>query len=142
MPNPDAVRRTIVIMPAHSIVVTNDPSHMETFFDETLRAYVCSSSRCKHNKFFTAESFQAHLTTTIHVGGKVVCPLCLKKFDSTYAWVAHTESASKKCSIRNSVNFNQVMREVTGGLMGTEGFTNDGAVKFVTPKIEDWSNQQ
>lgn len=132
-----AVHRHIIQMPAHSIISTNAPLDLDRFFDALLQQYVCPGQRCRR-KFRRAELFRQHLLTSAHIGGQVVCPTCLKRFATTFAWVAHCESASKRCDIRNSSNLNHVVREITGGVLATQGNMDDGTVKYVAPKIHEW----
>ena len=129
----------IVTLPANSIIsATSSMTGVERFWDAVQQQYVCPGYRCKR-KFNRARDFQEHLLTSVHAGGEVICPTCLKRFKTTAAWVAHTESASKKCDIRNSANFNTVMREITGGLLGTSGNVNDSTTpNFVAPRIQHW----
>ncbi|KIY01656.1 uncharacterized protein Z520_01792 [Fonsecaea multimorphosa CBS 102226] len=136
-PNQDAPHKHIIQMPAHSIVSTSSRLDHEKYWDSIRQVYSCPTIKCKR-QFRTLAEFQQHLLSSAHIGGQVTCPSCLKRFATTAAWVAHTASASKRCDIRNSANFNQVMRELTGGLLGTQGYNDNGSVKFVAPKIEDW----
>ncbi|KAL2444116.1 hypothetical protein ABEF95_015042 [Exophiala dermatitidis] len=138
-PNPNAsvVHERIIHMPAHSIVSTNAPLDIERFFDSLHQKYICPGQKCGR-QFATPHNFRQHLLTSAHVGGQVTCPTCLKRFATTFAWVAHCESASKRCDIRNSTNFNHVLREITGGVLGAQGHMEDGTVQYVAPKIEDW----
>ncbi|KIW60664.1 hypothetical protein PV05_00865 [Exophiala xenobiotica] len=136
-PNPAANFKRLITMPAHSIVSSTNRLEFERFWDSLRQEYVCPGEKC-HRGFKTQLDFQKHLLSSAHVGGQVTCPSCLKKFATTTAWVAHCESASKKCDIRNSADFNNVMREVTGGVLGTSGFLDDGTVKYVAPEIQEW----
>ncbi|OAL40342.1 hypothetical protein AYO20_00078 [Fonsecaea nubica] len=136
-PNSGAPLQHIVRMPAHSIVSTSNGLEIEKYWDSIGQVYSCPTAKCKR-QFKTPADFKAHLLSSAHIGGQVTCPSCLKRFTTTAGWVAHTSSASKRCDIRNSANFNQVMRELTGGLLGTQGYNDNGSVKFVAPKIEDW----
>ncbi len=103
-------------------------------FDHLTNKFECPGTKCG-GSFDTIEAFNAHLTSSAHVGGRTVCPSCLSKFASTMALVAHCESPSKRCNIRNSANFNQVLREITGGLIGAEGHHIDGSVRYVANDI-------
>jgi hypothetical protein len=136
-PNPAANFKRLITMPAHSIISSTNRLEFERFWDSLRQEYVCPGEKC-HRGFKTRLDFQKHLLSSAHVGGSVTCPSCLKKFATTTAWVAHCESASKKCDIRNSADFNNVMREVTGGVLGTSGFLDDGTVKYVAPEIQEW----
>jgi hypothetical protein len=107
------------------------------YFDSLANAFVCPGAKCG-GKYATPKEFQEHLSSGAHVGGKAVCPSCLSKFKSTAALISHCESGSKKCTIRKSANYNQVMRELTAGMLGTQGHLIDGSVKYVASKPEDW----
>ncbi|KAK5049068.1 hypothetical protein LTR84_005491 [Exophiala bonariae] len=125
----------IVTLPASSVLsATTSMTDVERFWDAVQQQYECPAYRCKR-KFNRARDFREHLLSPVHAGGEVICPTCLKRFRTTASWVAHTESASKKCDIRNSANFNTVMREITGGLLSTSGNMDDGTTpNFVAPR--------
>ena len=130
--NPNARIRTIsaAVSPRSNL----DPWK---YFDPLINAFVCPGAKCG-GKYATPKEFQEHLSSSAHVGGKAVCPSCLSKFKSTAALISHCESGSKKCTIRKSANYNQVMRELTAGMLGTQGHLIDGSVKYVANKPEDW----
>lgn len=134
-PDPAAAHEHIINMPAHSLISTK--MDVQRFWDAVQKCYICPGETCQR-RFTRSIEFERHLVSSAHVGGKVVCPSCLKRFASTTAWVAHCESASKRCDIRNSSDFNNVMREITGGVLGTQGFNDDGTVKYVAPEIQEW----
>ena len=135
--DPAAGHKHVITMPAHSIITTTSSLDMERFWDAIRQEYICPGEKCRRT-FKSRLDFQKHLLSSAHVGGQVVCPSCLKRFATTTAWVAHCESASKKCDIRNSSDFNNVIREITGGVLGTQGFMEDGSVQYVAPKIQEW----
>jgi hypothetical protein len=58
--------------------------------------------------------------------------------------VRHFESPSRKCRISKTANYNQILREVTAGLLGVDGHMDDGSgeIRYVTTKIEDWKPLQ
>lgn len=130
--NPNARIRTISAALAPKS--TLDPWK---YFDSLTNAFVCPGAKCG-GKYATPKEFQEHLSSSAHVGVKAVCPSCLSKFKSTAALISHCESGSKKCTIRKSANYNQVMRELTAGMLGTQGHLIDGSVKYVASKPEDW----
>ena len=66
------------------------------------------------------------------------CPSCYKRFKSTTALIAHYESGSRKCKVRNALDFDAVLREVSGGLLRTDGLLEDGSVRLVAQRVEDW----
>jgi hypothetical protein len=126
-PNAHLSTKPAPMIPASLLDPMNHLNHFTKRFD-------CPGKKCG-GSFDTVEAFNAHLTSSAHVGGRTVCPSCLSKFTSTMALVAHCESPSKKCNIRNSANYNQVLREITGGLIGAEGHHIDGSVRYVANDI-------
>jgi hypothetical protein len=104
------------------------------YYNTLTNKFDCPGRKCGGH-FDTIEAFNAHLTSSAHVGGRTVCPLCLRKFPSTMALVAHCESPSKRCNIRNTANYNQILREITGGLLGAEGHHIDGSVRYIANDI-------
>jgi hypothetical protein len=128
---------------------TNPNSHLSTkpapltpapildpkvYFNALTNKFECPGGKC-NGIFDSIEAFNEHLTSSAHVGGRTVCPSCFSKFSSTMALVAHCEAPSKRCNIRNSANYNQVLREITGGLIGAEGHHIDGSVRYVANDI-------
>lgn len=126
-PNAHLSTRPAPLVPPSILDPMNHLNHMTKKFE-------CPGRKCGGN-FDTVEAFNAHLTSSAHVGGRTVCPSCLNKFTSTMALVAHCESPSKRCNIRNTANYNQVLREITGGLIGAEGHHIDGSVRYVANDI-------
>jgi len=110
---------------------------IQQFFDTRCDRYICPGLRCGR-QLKTVDEFRDHLLTGAHITGPVTCPSCLKKFKTTSALIAHCESGSRKCNIRNSTNYNEVIREITGGLIGTNGHLRDGTVRYTAPRIQDW----
>ena len=106
------------------------------YYDELLDKFVCTGKDCKR-KFDTAEAFKGHLITGTHVGGRTQCPTCLRKFPTTWALISHCESASRKCKISKTANYNQILRELTSGLLGTEGHT-ESDVRYVAVPVREW----
>ena len=104
------------------------------YYNEMTNKFECPGKKCG-GVFDTIEAFNKHLTSNAHVGGRTICPSCLARFPSTMALVAHCESPSKRCNIRNSANYNQILREITGGLIGAEGHHVDGSVRYVVNDI-------
>jgi len=115
------------------------PTSLEVskYFNHILEKYICRGMKCAR-KFDTPKQFVDHLLTGAHVAGQVACPFCHKKFKTTTALMAHCESGSRKCDIRNSMQYNEVIREITGGIVATDGYMYDGTVKYQTPSIENW----
>lgn len=101
--------------------------------------FICPGSDCGQ-AFAKAERFHDHLSS--HGGTQATCPSCLRHFASNYALLCHMESPGRKCNIRHSVNYNQVLRELSAGLVGTGGHFEDGTVKYIMPEDEGWQAEQ
>lgn len=111
----------------------------ERFWDPQRQEYICTAHRCHGQGFKTPQEFQEHKLSSIHVGGQIVCPSCLKSFHSQAGFLAHAASRNRKCRLKESVHFNAVVREQTAGMIGTEGFMEDGVTpRFTAQEIQDW----
>lgn len=107
-----------------------------TCYNHLTNKFECPGSKCG-GIFPSVEAFNNHLKNEAHVGGTTTCPSCLRKFGSTMALVAHCEAPSKKCNVRKSANYNHILREITGGLIGTQGYHIDGSVRYVANDIRE-----
>ena len=105
------------------------------YYNHIIGKFACPGVKCGRS-FTSPDAFLGHLNAGAHVGGKTNCPSCLGDFNNTASLIAHCESGSKKCNIRKSANYNQVMRELTGGLIGTAGHYEDGSIQYTTTKDE------
>lgn len=110
---------------------------MSNYWCPERQAFVCPGKNCAQ-PFKTTGDFHDHLTGPAHGGGRVECPSCLKLFSSLYALLSHMESPSRKCQIRYSTHYTQVLRDITAGLLGTGGHFSDGTVKYIMPDDEGW----
>ena len=128
---------------ANARITTSQPVDRQTklqldnYWDSIRECYICPAQSC-NRPFPTPEAFHAHLLSGAHVGGHVTCPSCLNRFRTNAALISHMESAGKGCNVRNSINYNQVLREVSAGLLGTSGHMEDGTVKYVAARDEGW----
>jgi hypothetical protein len=110
---------------------------MGDYWSDEKQAYQCPSANCGHLMKTTGD-FYAHLTGPAHADSQNTCPMCRKHFDSKYALLSHMEAPSRKCQIRNSTHYSQILREVTTGLLGTGGHFGDGSVRYIMPQDEGW----
>ncbi|KPI38527.1 uncharacterized protein AB675_4291 [Cyphellophora attinorum] len=127
----------------NSTIDTSLSAHRKTtfklidFYDKVSDSYTCPVPRCKR-VFKDPRDFHKHLLGPAHTGGRVQCPSCLKDFSNLTALCSHMESFNRRCKIKHSVNYNQVLRELTAGVVGTGGFHDDGSVKYIMPTDEGW----
>jgi hypothetical protein len=107
------------------------------FYCPIREIYICPGRDCQRT-FKKDVDFHKHLLSSVHVGGRQTCPSCLRHFNSVSSLFAHMEAPSRKCNIRHSVNYNQVLREISAGILGTGGHHADGSVKYIMPTDEGW----
>ncbi len=130
----------------HAHVTTLPPPRiskleLDKHYDTIRECYVCPGIKCRRN-FRTPDQFNAHLLSPAHVGGHVCCPSCLRLFKTISALINHMESGAKNCNVRNSTNYNQVLREVSAGLIGASGHLEDGTVRYMMPNDEGWAENK
>ena len=130
--------------PNHDAHITTLPPprisklELDKHYDDIRECWVCPGIKCKR-AFRTPDMFHDHLLSPSHVGGHVCCPSCLRLFKTNSALINHMESGAKNCNVRNSTNYNQVLREVSAGLIGTSGQLEDGSVRYMMPNDEGWA---
>ena len=107
------------------------------YWNSIREVYECPGQACARS-YPTPDSFRDHLLSGAHAGGHVICPSCLDRFKTSSALLSHMESGGRGCNVRNSTNYNQVLREVTAGLVGTSGHLEDGTVRYMAPVDEGW----
>ncbi|KAL9016579.1 MAG: hypothetical protein Q9185_006081 [Variospora sp. 1 TL-2023] len=69
-----------------------------------------------------------------HRGFDHVCPSCLKRYKTPSALMAHLESATTRCTIRESKTYGNVLHLVSGGHLNVDGRHNDGSARIVSPE--------
>jgi len=83
------------------------------------------------------EDLLAHLTSGYHQGTDHRCLKCLKVFKSPTALIAHMESSSERCRMRETQSFGNVLHVVSGGYLGVQGRHADGTIKIQAPEVDD-----
>ncbi|KAL4812751.1 hypothetical protein BDW67DRAFT_178426 [Aspergillus spinulosporus] len=98
--------------------------NLGNFIDELTGEYVCAcGKRC-----LTKEAFEKHVLTESQGARSMQCPNCLKIFKSTAAIIAHWESPSLKCDLSETNMYAQIVDEVSGGMIQTAGYNEDGTI--------------
>lgn len=110
---------------------------LHRYWDGIQGCYICPSSTCG-KRIYSPKAFEEHLISDAHIVGKVQCPSCLKKFKTTTALVAHAESGSIKCDLRNSAEYDLAMRTMTAGLIKIDGTWRDGSIKYDSVPVNQW----
>ncbi|KAI4217857.1 MAG: hypothetical protein LQ349_008984 [Xanthoria aureola] len=96
----------------------------------------CPYHKCK----FTAlrrQDLDVHLddrNQNGHLGFGLQCPSCLKRFKTASAMVAHFESPTVRCNIRDSKEYSEILYFVSGGHLDVSGRHSDGTNRLVVPK--------
>lgn len=140
-PNPHAEHNHIKYRPVavHSVISTSSTLDIERFWDASRQAYVCAGHGCHGKGFADQQLFRDHMLSPTHINGYTTCPSCLKYFRTQTAFLAHAASGSKTCRLKESIHFNAVLREATAGMIGAEGFMDDGVTpRFTAQEIQDW----
>lgn len=114
--------------------------NLEQYWSSFLGVYECPGYNCGL-KLRSAKDFESHLLSGAHAGARIKCPCCFKNFKSTQALVAHAESGSKRCDLRNTEDFDLAIREITGGLLKIGGYwEGHGNARFESVPVEEWKN--
>lgn len=111
---------------------------LQSYWDSIQGAYVCPGAKCGR-KLRSVQEFEEHLLSGAHAGGTVQCPACLKHFKTVTALVAHAESGSRKCYLRNTEDFDLAIRSITAGLIRVNGsWSGEGNARFEATPITEW----
>lgn len=87
------------------------------------------------------DNLKRHLTSGIHQGTDHRCIKCLRKFKNIQALIAHMESNSERCRIKDTDHFGQILSVVSGGFLGVKGRNADGTVKISALNEEELADQ-
>lgn len=83
------------------------------------------------------DDLKAHLTSGYHQGTDHRCLKCLKVFKTPVALIAHMESSSERCRMRDTQSFGNVLHVVSGGFLGVQGRHVDGSIKIEGVEVEN-----
>ncbi|KAL2037468.1 hypothetical protein N7G274_009749 [Stereocaulon virgatum] len=98
--------------------------------------YHCPFTGCKAN-YLELNDLLYHLTSGYHQGTDHRCLKCLKIFKSAQALIAHMESNSERCRMKDTYGFGNVLHVVSGGFLGVKGRHKDGTIKIEAPDVPD-----
>ena len=126
--------------------------------------YHCPFTRCKYvfshpfecsaqikealaKKFHSVSSqhvddLKRHLTSGVHQGTDHTCLKCLRHFKTAYGLIAHMESNSERCRVKDTEHFGQILSVVSGGFLGVKGRNADGSIKISALSEEELRDQQ
>lgn len=83
------------------------------------------------------DDLKAHLTSGIHQGTDHRCLKCLKHFKTPAALIAHMESNSVRCHIKETDHFATMLSVTSGGFLTVAGRHADGTVKISASTMEE-----
>ncbi|KAI1284759.1 hypothetical protein F5Y07DRAFT_405481 [Xylaria sp. FL0933] len=96
-----------------------NPDHPDynpaVFYNEILENFVCPYKSCK-KKFYNVRSFNHHLRSPAHVGGRISCICCKKSFPTVAQLIGHMETATR-CPVRQTDGFRRALGQITGGII-------------------------
>ncbi|KAE8150695.1 putative C2H2 finger domain protein [Aspergillus avenaceus] len=104
------------------------------FFDSFIGEFVCICGE----HFPSMKVFEDHVLLHSRVGEQAdhkECPGCYKRFKTTAALVAHFESPTVRCTFTESDRYEQLVDELTGGIIQAVGYNEDGTRKYEAGKI-------
>ena len=87
------------------------------------------------------DDIKRHLTSGVHQGTDQRCLKCLKHFKTVPALIAHMESNSERCKIKDTEQFGQILSVVSGGFLGVKGRSADGSIQICALNEEELEEQ-
>ena len=87
------------------------------------------------------DNLKGHLTSGIHQGTDHRCIKCLRRFKNLQGLLAHMESNSERCKIKETDHFGQILSVVSGGFLGVKGRGADGTIKIGALNEEELAEQ-
>lgn len=88
------------------------------------------------------DDMKQHLTSGFHQGTDHRCLKCLRHFKTPVALIAHMESNSERCRVKETDTFGQMLSVVSGGFLGVGGRHSDGSIKIVALNKEELEEQE
>ncbi|KAK4692966.1 hypothetical protein P7C71_g4336, partial [Lecanoromycetidae sp. Uapishka_2] len=98
--------------------------------------YHCPFTACG-SAYVDEDDLKAHLTSGYHQGTDHRCLKCLKVFKTPVALIAHMESSSERCRMKETQSFGNVLHIVSGGFLGVQGRHTDGSIKIEGVEVEN-----
>lgn len=92
--------------------------------------------------FMDIDDLKRHLTSGFHQGTDHQCLKCLKRFKTPAALIAHMESSSERCNIKETQQFGRMLSAVSGGFLGVSGRHADGSIKISALTDEELKEQE
>ncbi|KAG4431235.1 hypothetical protein IFR05_013276 [Cadophora sp. M221] len=107
-----------------------DPSFKASrYFVDLLGRWKCPHPGC-NSSFKTANSFIGHLKSPAHLDEKFQCLKCYRYYNSATALTQHAESQAIRCNVRDTDDFESVVRGITAGTTTTNGRLADDTIRY------------
>lgn len=100
-----------------------DPDHRdwnpEHFQNPITEKYKCPIPGCPKEEIPTEYDLANHFRYA-HVVTEFPCPICMKRFGTTYGLVAHFEAPNSKCGAARMKKYGELLDGVTGGFVAAK----------------------
>ena len=105
---------------------------------------IANVSRVSHDD---KNVLKGHLVSGVHLGTDHRCIKCLKNFQNPVSLIAHMESSSQRCHIRETQHYTNIIYVVSGGFLDVNGddrgeFLKDGEVRLRAPTKSELAERQ
>ncbi|KAH6723650.1 hypothetical protein BKA61DRAFT_664372 [Leptodontidium sp. MPI-SDFR-AT-0119] len=108
----------------------DDPSFKANrYYVDVIGKWKCPHQGC-NSSFKTANSFIGHLKSPAHSDEKFQCLKCYRYYNSATALTQHAESQGVRCNVRDTDDFESVVRGITAGTTTTNGRLADDTVRY------------
>ncbi|KAH7377437.1 hypothetical protein BKA64DRAFT_750578 [Cadophora sp. MPI-SDFR-AT-0126] len=114
-----------------------DPSFKASkFYIQVIGRWKCPHPGC-NGSYKSQNAFIAHLKSPAHSDEKYQCLKCLRIYDSLTALTQHSESQGVRCNVRETDDFDSVVRAITADTTTTNGRMADDTIRYeINPDAE------
>ncbi|MCJ1281598.1 hypothetical protein MMC26_000918 [Xylographa opegraphella] len=107
----------------------NSSNYNPDEFMTIIGTWKCPYPKCGKS-FPTRLGFTSHQRSPAHKGVDHRCPDCLRIYRNATALTQHMESATSRCRIKLSKDYDRVLGMVSGGIIRVDGQHVDGTVRY------------
>ncbi|CZT52819.1 uncharacterized protein RSE6_14199 [Rhynchosporium secalis] len=108
----------------------SDPNFKASrYYVEVLRKWKCPHPGC-NNSTKTAQGLINHLNSPAHLDEKFQCMRCYRYYISATALAQHAESQGVRCNVRETDDFELVVRGITANTATTNGRLADDTIRY------------
>ncbi|PVH74631.1 hypothetical protein DL98DRAFT_658690 [Cadophora sp. DSE1049] len=106
------------------------------FYVDVIGRWKCPHPGC-NGSYKSQNAFIAHLKSPAHSDEKYQCLKCLRIYDSLTALTQHSESQGVRCNVRETDDFESVVRAITADTTTTNGRMADDTIRYeINPGAE------